>query len=204
MKMKFALVCLLLNLSPALLAEGPAIETIVCVRHGEKPKEGLGQLTCRGLNRALALPDVLLQKYGMPQFVFAPNPSPKADHGKKYFYVRPLVTIEPTAIRCGLPVNTEFDFTNIAGLQKELDKPRYSSATIFLAWEHGWLDSFAREMVKAHGGDSNQVPAWPYNDFDTIFVLKVTRVDQSQSIAFKMDQENLTNLSDLCPGQSAR
>ena len=35
-------------------------ETIVCIRHGEKPLLGLGQLTCKGLNRALALPQVLL------------------------------------------------------------------------------------------------------------------------------------------------
>jgi hypothetical protein len=31
------------------------VETMVCIRHGEKPLLGLGQLTCRGLNRALAL-----------------------------------------------------------------------------------------------------------------------------------------------------
>jgi len=36
-----------------------AEETIVFFRHGEKPSAGLGQLTCQGLNRALALPDVL-------------------------------------------------------------------------------------------------------------------------------------------------
>jgi hypothetical protein len=58
---------------------GPAVETLVCIRHGEKPPGGLGQLTNRGLNRALALPKVLLGKYGHPQFVFAPNPSHKID-----------------------------------------------------------------------------------------------------------------------------
>jgi hypothetical protein len=40
------------------------VETIVCVRHGEKPPGSFGQLTCRGLNRSLALPDVLLKKFG--------------------------------------------------------------------------------------------------------------------------------------------
>ena len=40
---------------------GPAFaaETIIFLRHGEKPEEGLGQLNCRGLNRALALPPVV-------------------------------------------------------------------------------------------------------------------------------------------------
>jgi hypothetical protein len=32
-----------------------AAETIVFVRHGEKPQDGFGQLNCQGLNRALAL-----------------------------------------------------------------------------------------------------------------------------------------------------
>jgi len=41
-----------------------AVETIVFVRHGEKPANDLGQLTFQGLNRALALPDVLIKKYG--------------------------------------------------------------------------------------------------------------------------------------------
>jgi hypothetical protein len=96
------------------------VETIVSIRHAEKPPGGLGQLTCRGLNRALALPAVLLAKYSSPQFVFAPNPSQKVD-GKdhdEYFYVRPLATIEPTAIRCGLPVDTQFGFKEIQGLRK--------------------------------------------------------------------------------------
>ena len=39
--------------APAVAAER---ETIVFMRHGEKPPEGLGQLDCQGLNRALALP----------------------------------------------------------------------------------------------------------------------------------------------------
>jgi hypothetical protein len=33
-----------------------AQETIVALRHAEKPAGGLGQLTCQGLSRALALP----------------------------------------------------------------------------------------------------------------------------------------------------
>jgi hypothetical protein len=36
--------------------------TIVIVRHGEKPPAGLGQLSCQGLNRALALSQVLFEK----------------------------------------------------------------------------------------------------------------------------------------------
>lgn len=178
-----------------------AVETIVVIRHGEKPTAGLGQLTCRGLNRALALPTVLLAKYGAPQYVFAPNPTQKVD-GKKhdeYFYVRPLTTIEPTAIRCGLPVNTQFGYLEIKGLETELEKPEYRSATIFVAWEHYLLDDFVKDLLKSHGGDAAQVPEWPHEDFDSIFVVKITRSEGRESVAFTIDHEKLDGLSDTCP-----
>ena len=81
------------NAVPAAGVPKSDVETLVCFRHGEKPRGGLGQLTCRGLNRALALPNVLLSRYGKPQFVFAPNPAEKVDSKDGYYYVRPLATI---------------------------------------------------------------------------------------------------------------
>jgi hypothetical protein len=174
------------------------VETIVCVRHGEKPQGGLGQLNCRGLNRALALPKVLLAKFGQPSFVFAPNPTQKSD-SDKYYYIRPLITIEPTAIRCGLPVNTEFGFKEISGLAGELQKPAYQNAVVFVAWEHSLLDIFAKDVIKKSGGDPAQVPAWPGNDFDTIFVLRITRAAGHETVAFSIDHEGLNNVSADCP-----
>ena len=148
------------NSLPSTMNSGQTVETIICIRHGEKPKGGLGQLSCRGLNRALALPNVLLTKYGSPQFVFAPNPTQKVD-GDRYYYVRPLATIEPTAIRCGLPVDTEFGFKEIKGLETELQKSKYQSAMVFVAWEHVLLDDFVKDEVKAYGVDPAHVPDWP-------------------------------------------
>jgi len=175
------------------------VETLVCFRHGEKPRGGLGQLNCRGLNRALALPEVLLPRYGKPQFIFAPNPAQKVDSTNGYYYVRPLATIEPTAIRCGLPVNTEFGFREIEGLESELQKPAYQSATVFIAWEHGLLDDFAKALVKHHGGDPGQVPPWPDSDYDTIFLFKITNDAGKESFSFTIEHEGLNNLSDKCP-----
>jgi hypothetical protein len=197
--MKILLAILFFGFAVAAQLEGQTVETLVCVRHGEKPRGGLGQLDCRGLNRALALPSVLLQKFGQPQFIFAPNTTQKVDGTTGYSYVRPLMTIEPTAIRCGLPVNTDFGFKDIAGLEKELQKPEYQSATIFIAWEHALLDQFAKDIVKSKGGNPGQVPAWPGKDFDTIFLIKITRSGTNESVAFTIDHEGLNDLSDNCP-----
>ena len=177
---------------------GQSVETIVCIRHGEKPSGGLGQLTVRGLNRALALPKVLLGKYGTPQFVFAPNPTQKSDSGM-YYYVRPLVTIEPTAIECGLPINTEFGYEDIDGLEKELQNPHYQKSTVFIAWEHKYLDDFAKNLLKDNGGDPKLVAPWPGGDYDTIFVFKITTINGQKTISFTVDHEGLDGLSDAYP-----
>ncbi|HMF59499.1 MAG TPA: hypothetical protein VK595_03970, partial [Vicinamibacterales bacterium] len=52
-----------------------AEQTIVFMRHGEKPSGGLGQLTCQGFNRALELPTVLVAKFGKPDYLYAPSPA---------------------------------------------------------------------------------------------------------------------------------
>ncbi len=190
------------NSVPSTEVPTQTVETVVCFRHGEKPADALGQLTCRGLNRALALPAVLLGKYGTPQFLFAPNPTEKVDQEKNkdgYYYVRPLATIEPTAIRCGLPVNTQFGFSEIKGLENELQKPAYRNATIFIAWEHIVLVDFVKAMVNDHGANPGDVPQWPHKDYDTIYVVKITRSPGHEFVAFTIDHENLNNLSDTCP-----
>ena len=112
-----------LILLAAAAGEAGAEQTIVFFRHGEKPSGGLGQLTCQGLNRALALPAVLAAKFDRPSYLYAPNPAVKMNDpaGGYLFYVRPLATIEPTAIQLGLSVNTRYGYTDITGLQNILD-----------------------------------------------------------------------------------
>ena len=185
-----------------------SVETIVCLRHGEKPKAGLGQMNCRGLNRALAAPKVLFAKFGKPQFIFACNPSQKIDElppwmqkadDDKYFYLRPLAFIEPTAIECGLPVNIEYGFLDITNLQTELQQPKYKNATVYVSWEHILLDDFAKNVLKDNGGDAAQVPDWSNDEYDMFFVLKITNESGKKSISFAVDHQGLNGLSDDCP-----
>jgi hypothetical protein len=196
---KILLGILFFGLAASGRTEGQTVETIVCVRHGEKPAGGLGQLTCRGLNRALALPKVLLAKYGRPQFIFAPNPTRKAEGNGNYNYIRPLMTIEPTAVQCGLPVDTQFDYEDIASLERELQKQEYQNATIFIAWEHVLLDKMAKALLQAHGANPAQVPAWPGKDFDSIFLIKISRAGTNEMVTFSIDHEGLNGVSDACP-----
>ena len=181
--------------SPA--AQAPAqMETIILIRHGEKPPDDLGQITFQGLNRALALPDVLIGKYGKADYVFAPGTQHDITrNGVSYSYIRPLITIEPTAIRLGLPVNARFAFDEIGPLQKELLSPPYRNALVFVAWEHLKLDDLVKNMVSALGGDPTAVPPWPGKDYDSIFVLKIRTEGDKRGIIFRIDHEGLDGLS---------
>ncbi len=92
-------------------AEVAATQTIVLLRHGEKPALGLGQLNCQGLNRALAIPAVIAKQFGKPDSIFAPDPAQAISENGQSYYVRPLATIEPTAIAFGLPVDTSIGYS---------------------------------------------------------------------------------------------
>lgn len=177
------------------------VETIVGIRHGEIPPGGnLGQLSCRGFNRALALPKLLTGKYGKPNYIFAPNPAMKGH--TPYSYVRPIMTIEPTAVWLAMPINTQIGAVDVPLLQQALTSPTYQDSLVFIAWEHGNLDRFARNLVKTYGGDPSIVPGWPAKDFDSIFVIRLTRHGDRTSVSFKHDHENLTDrLSDTCPSR---
>ncbi|CAI1071353.1 histidine phosphatase family protein [Serratia grimesii] len=168
-----------------------AQETLIFVRHGEKPANSSGQLTCKGLNRALALPDVLLNRYGKPDFIFAAGPK----ENKTGSSLRALSTIMPTAVRVGLPIGIQFHADDIAGLQQELLSDKYQNSRIFIAWEHKNLDKAVKNIVAARGGDANMVPKWPGSDFDSIFVITL---DQDK-VSFKQESEGLTALAETCP-----
>jgi hypothetical protein len=175
-------------------------ETLVFLRHGEKPSGGYGQLTCQGLQRAIALPSVLTARYGNAQYVFAPNPSPVLpDPAGKFYYVRPLATIEPTAIRLGLPVNAAYGYSDIKGLQSALVDPLYATATIYVAWEHVYLQQLVQNLMNAYGGGTT-VPSWPNSDYDSIYLVRLTYANGIATTAqFTHEYEGLNNLSTACP-----
>jgi hypothetical protein len=192
--------------APTLAAQSPGTETIVMVRHGEKPPgNARGQLDCQGLNRALALPSVLA-RYGKPAAIFAANPTkdPSGDNadpsGSRHSYVRPLATIEPYAVAQGMPVNVEIPATDLKDLQKELLKPEFSNALVVVAWEHIQARRFAEQLLKSFG-QKDVVPHWLNSDYETIYIFRVTTgPDKKRTLNFSVAHEDLSNgLSTKCP-----
>jgi hypothetical protein len=177
----------------------PTTETLVFFRHGEKPSGGYGQITCQGLQRALALPDVLVRMFGVPNQLFAPNPTPKiVDAAGAFDYVRPLATIEPTAIRLGLPVNATLGYNDLSGLQNALLAPSLASATVFIAWEHLKLQQFVQNLMNSYGG-GQAVPSWPSGDYDSIYVVRLTNNGGAITAQFEHTFQGLNGMPTTCP-----
>lgn len=198
MKKQIRALALLLGL---LCSSSQADETIVLFRHAEKPAAGLGQLSCQGLNRALALPAVLKRKFERPAALFAPNPGiRKLDGGVAYNYIRPLATIEPTAISLGLPVNTDFGLEDLDGLQAAITQPAYRDATVFVAWEHRLLVKLAAQLLGHNGADPALAAPWHYNDFDSIYVITLQQQNGQRLASFRIERQGLNQQPTTCPG----
>ncbi|MEE4173826.1 MAG: hypothetical protein V2I57_06195 [Xanthomonadales bacterium] len=176
-------------------------QLIVVVRHAEKPPAGLGQLTCQGLQRALRLPAWLASNFPAPHAIYAPDPSVRATEihgdGERYDYVRPLVTIAPTAIALGLPINTQLPFNDSGLLADTLLAPEYRDKVVYVAWEHLQIMNFAQVVIRRLGS-SAEVPEWTNADYDTVFAFHIDWTG-TPSLRFEVRKQELGVLPGDCP-----
>lgn len=176
-------------------------EIIVIVRHGEKPEKGLGQLSVTGLKRSLLLPSFFKENFGRADYIFAPNPAVKhfERHGDKklYCYVRPLATIEPTAIMLALPVDTSLGLNDTKQLANTLLQSKYHNSTIYIAWEHSRILDIASELIEQlHSVDKTAIPQWHNDNYNMVFVFSIDwSKPVGKKLSFKVLDENLHHLT---------
>lgn len=178
-------------------------QTLVFLRHAEKPIEGLGQLNCQGLNRALDLATLLPERFGKADYVFAANPLRYVEEGsqsQRYSYVRPLLTISPSAIRLGLSVNIEFGANDTAELADELLHDKYHNATVYIAWSRGYLPELINTVTgKALGEKWVVAKDWNRDDFDTLYVLTLSWRDGKATLLSRSLSQGLDHGETGCP-----
>ena len=178
-------------------------QTLVFLRHGEKPAGGLGQLNCQGLNRAIDLATLLPEKFGKANYVFAANPTRNVEEGEfdnSYSYIRPLMTISPSAIKLGLPVNISFSANDTDDLAEELLQGKYHNSVIYTAWSHGYLPELINTVAgEATGKDAKIIDDWESSDYDSLYVLTLTWHNGKASLQSHVYQQGLNNGSELCP-----
>ena len=178
-------------------------QTLVFLRHAEKPDGGLGQLNCQGLNRAIELSTLLPEKFGKADYVFAADPTRNVEEGEldnSYSYIRPLMTISPAAIKLGLPVNIEFSANDTSDLARELLEDKYHNSTIYTAWSHGYLPELINKVAgNAVGEKQNITEDWAGNDFDSLYVLTLTWHNGKASLQSHSYKQGLDHGKETCP-----
>lgn len=178
-------------------------QTLVFLRHAEKPAGGLGQLNCQGLNRAIDLATLLPEKFGKADYVFAANPTRNVEEGEldnSYSYIRPLMTISPSAIKLGLPVNIHFSANDTSDLADELLHDKYHNAVIYTAWSHGYLPELINKVAaEAVGKKQNITDDWASSDYDSLYVLTLTWHNGKASLESQSYKQGLDNGQESCP-----
>ncbi|AUG40347.1 MULTISPECIES: hypothetical protein [Pseudomonas] len=178
-------------------------QTLIFLRHAEKPAGGLGQLNCQGLNRAIDLASLLPEKFGKANYVFAANPTRNVEEGEldnSYSYIRPLMTISPSAIKLGLPVNIEFSANDTSALADELLHDRYHNSIIYTAWSHGYLPELINKVAREAVGEKRTITDdWASNDFDSLYVLTLTWQNGKATLDSRSYKQGLDNGEENCP-----
>ncbi|MGN6394134.1 MAG: histidine phosphatase family protein [Mucilaginibacter sp.] len=155
--MVFIFLFLIVGVCSTAKAQGDNLR-IVFVRHGEKDATG-DNLNCRGLNRAMQLPGVIVSKFGTPAKIYAPSINSKKSTG----HARMFQTATPLAVKYSLKINTQYDVEDYEALAQNL---KVQSGTIVIVWEHKAMDNILKALgVKMHS------MKWGDNDFDSIWVV---------------------------------
>ncbi len=130
---------------------------LVFIRHAEKPRDG-ENLSCKGFNRSILLPDLLFKKFGVPTNIYVPS----IDPGESTKHCRMFQTITPFAVKFNLAINSEYNESDSKNIGNALLKEK---GTIIIVWEHKAMLSVIR-----HLGITSDFK-WPDDDFDSIWIV---------------------------------
>lgn len=160
-------------------------ETILIIRHAEKPETGDG-LTEAGEKRAKAYVDFFrhYEVDGKPlklDYIFAATDSKKSH--------RPRLTVEPLAEAMKMKLDLRFTDKEPEKIAKELMTHRYGNE-VLISWRHGEIPA----LIEALGGDTKKlVPEgkWPDLIYDRVIELHFDATGKFSTSQSKMVKEHL-------------
>jgi hypothetical protein len=156
-------------------------QTVVIIRHGEKPPKGKN-LNCQGLNRSLKLPAVLYSKFGIPGSIYVPS----LDNNISTGHARMFQTVIPLAAKYNLKINSRYAEMDTDALAREIKSKK---GFVLVVWQHSIIPSIVRAL-----GVKGFSMRWGDNDYDSIWIINFPK--GIAKITF--DKEGLTP-STSCP-----
>jgi hypothetical protein len=131
---------------------------IIFIRHGEKPAKG-DNLTCQGLNRSLQLPGIIVSKFGVPDFIYAPS----LITGQSTKRSRMFQTVTPLAIKYNISINSSYAEKDSSGIASDL---KNKNGTILVVWEHKAIIPMVRSL-----GITTEQLTWSDDDYNSIWIV---------------------------------
>ncbi len=172
--MKFFIITFLIFLQVSAIAQSNDLK-IVIIRHGEKPKLG-DNLNCKGFNRSLLLPKVIVEKFGVPSYSYVPAVVGAEATTK---HSRMFQTITPLAVKYNLQINSLYNGKDSAGLAIDVLQKR---GTVLIVWDHKNIVP----LVNAFG-IHDYFLKWQDDDFDSIWIITFN----NEKAALSKDREGL-------------
>jgi hypothetical protein len=143
---------------------------------------------------------MLLNRYGNNiKGIFAPEPvyiQELGDGDDKSWYLRPIITIDPLAIRMGLAVNIRFNMEE-SDDQLMLAKNIYEAepGVYIVAWEHKHIPQLIDNIMSLYK-ENIKVPDWNETEFERLYVIRIFKNGQ---VTLTSEKEGLSwKLSNTC------
>jgi len=177
-------------------------KTIVVIRHGEKNYPDHGTLSCKGLNRSLALPNLLVKRYGNISGIYASKPifinnDINNDEYFRSIHLRPILTINPLASQLNKTININFNYKTKYGNESLATKLHNNPPGVYIvSWEHYHIPLLVHYIMKNYKQNID-IQNWNNLDFDRIYVI---RIFKNGKVSLNVEKEKLNlKLSNLCP-----
>ncbi len=161
-------------------------ETVYIIRHAEAHPSNYwsdNNYVGAGQWRALDLPNALSGKID-PQAVYSMDPSQfgqgtDSSSGENAYFstLAPALTAEPYAIANNLPYNLVSSFLmSDANAAAETSQFLFtggalSNRKVLVAWAYQFIQPMINALLATYHADARSVPAWPDNDYDTIWTV---------------------------------
>jgi len=152
---------------------------IIIIRHGEKPQTG-NNLSCKGFNRSILIPDMIVSKFGIPSFLYVPSVG--TDSSSKH--ARMFQTITPLAIKYNLAINSQFNGKDSSGITEDILK---KTGTVLLIWDHKSIIP----IIHSLGIKTSLI--WSGDDYESIWIVTF----KNGNPIFTTDKEGLTPM-EIC------
>lgn len=151
---------------------------VVFLRHGEKPEKG-GNLTCKGLNRSLMLPEVIYSKFGIPNYIYVP----KMDEDITTKHARMFETVIPLAVKYNLAITSKYEEQDSSEIAEDIKQKK---GIVLVVWEHKAMSGIVHSL-----GIANPLK-WTDDDYNSIWIVTF----KDGKVVLTTDKEGLNPAED--------